>query len=93
MIKVPWKIDDPDYPDYLQKEFVAYVFQFCGPLTREGVDNLADAYREVWRIIKNHDAKTRKRLELLRMMKLIKERKIEKEKSVLQEQIQRLNSL
>lgn len=91
--QVPWRTDDPDYPDYLQKDFVAYVFQFLGSFTSEDIEELTGYYRGFWQMEQNGNTRTRSRLELIRTLNAIKKRKIGHQKAVLQSEINKLDLL
>ena len=94
MSKFPWKVDDPTYPDYLQYEFVGYIFlgeNHC--LTDQEIKEFTEFYRLLWDGEREENKNQAKRLELVNVLKVVKRQKIEIEKRVLQEQIRNLESL
>ena len=92
-LQMPWRTDDPNYPDYLQTDFVAYVFQFIGSFTKEDIKEFTSCYRQIWKMEQSNNARTRNRLELIRALNAIKKRKIEHERALLQNEINKLDLL
>jgi len=94
MSKFPWKVDDPTYPDYLQCEFVGYIFFGENhSLKDHEIKEFTEFYRLLWDGERELNELRAKRLELLNVLIAIKRQKIEMEKRILQDQILKLESL
>ncbi len=86
-------IRDKQFPEFLQSELVGKVFRCLHPFTEEEIIELTEFYRALWLIEQNYKSKQEVRLELIKTFIEIKKQKITIEKSVLQEQIKKLESL
>jgi len=83
------EIDNPSYPDFLQKAWIGYVFRVLYPFTDDDVSQLTTVYRLLWAM----GEKPKKRRELLRVLTAIKAKKIEEEKQRLVAEIKKLEEL
>lgn len=81
------------FPEFLQNELVEKVFRCLHPFTEKEIDELTEVYRALGLIEQNHIAKQAAGLELIKTLIEIKKQKIRAEKSMLQEQIRKLESL
>ena len=84
-----FEIDDPKYPEALQKAWIGYVFRFLHPFTDEDVAELTEYYRLLWCMRE----KPKKNQELISVLHAIKARKIKSEKERLAKEIKKLDEL
>ncbi len=78
-------------PEFPQNELVAKAFRCLHAFTDDEITELTEFYRALWMIEQNYDAKQTSRLELLKIMIAVKIQKIEMEKRVLQNKIDKLD--